>query len=411
MYKAEKRSRRPFGRRSSFSASAPGSRRTYKARGALAGSSSRRWPKRVAIGLALLIVLILLGSVGGYIYVDTRLGSIPRVSVPALTPEKSGQPIDILLIGSDSRSCVKTAAGAKAFGSSATQTGKRSDVIIVARFISATHQVEMFSIPRDTWVAIAGTKGSDKINAAFNSGPNQLVETIQNDFHIPINHVMMTNFCGFQSMVDALGGISLNFPDPVRDQLSGLNIKTTGCQLVDGAQALALVRSRHLYYYDKKARSWVYDGMSDWSRIRRQQAFFHALLNGVRGVIPNVFKLNSFLGATVSDLTVDSGLGSGEMISLGLHYRSLGESNLFTTVLPTTSQVISGQDALLPAEPYAAAAIAHFLSFGLSVSGTATTAKAGGGSTPAKTPTTTTPAGVVTDTPQSLPEPWNPVPC
>jgi hypothetical protein len=99
------------------------------------------------------------------------------------------------------------------------------------------------------------------------------------------------------------------------------------------------------------------------------------------------------------------------MISLGLHYRSLGESNLFTTVLPTTSQVISGQDALLPAEPYAAAAIAHFLSFGLSVSGTATTAKAGGGSTPAKTPTTTTPAGVVTDTPQSLPEPWNPVPC
>src|ERR1019366_1595302 len=106
---------------------------------------------------------------------------------------------DILLVGSDSRSCVKTAVGAKAFGSSATQTGQRSDVIIVARFISATHHVEMFSIPRDTWVAIAGTKGSDKINAAFNTGPNQLVETIQNDFHIPINHVMMTSFCGFQS--------------------------------------------------------------------------------------------------------------------------------------------------------------------------------------------------------------------
>jgi len=43
---------------------------------------------------------------------------------------------------------------------------------------------------------------------------------------------------------------------------------------VSGTTALALVRSRHLYYF--KDGSWNYDGMSDWSRIQRQQAFFHA---------------------------------------------------------------------------------------------------------------------------------------
>jgi anionic cell wall polymer biosynthesis LytR-Cps2A-Psr (LCP) family protein len=165
-----------------------------------------------------LVPLIVVAGAGGYFYVNSQLDNIPRVSVPALTAEQSGKPIDILLIGSDSRSCVKTAAQVSAFGSSATQTGQRSDVIIVTRLIPSTRQVEMFSIPRDTWVPIAGTRSSNKINAAFNSGPNQLVQTIQDNFHIPINHVMMANFCGFQSMVNALGSISLDFRYPVRDQ-------------------------------------------------------------------------------------------------------------------------------------------------------------------------------------------------
>jgi LCP family protein required for cell wall assembly len=391
-----------FGRRHRSSGSS--SRNVYKAHGRAGGG--RRWPKRLLIGVGVLVVLVLVMGTGGYFYVNSRLDGIPRVSVSALTPEQSGKPIDILLVGSDSRACVTTAAAAKAFGSSTTQTGQRSDVIIVVRLISSTDQVEMLSIPRDTWLPIAGTNSSNKINAAFDNGPNQLVQTIQDNFHIPINHVMMANFCGFQGMVNALGGISLDFRYPVRDQYSGLDIHTTGCQLINGAQALALVRSRHLYYYRDKG--WHYDGSSDWSRIRRQQAFFHALLNKVHGVFPDVFTLNSFLGATVSDLTIDSSLGSGELISLGLKYHSLSESNLVTSVLPTYAQTIDGQSALLAAEPYSSRTIARFLSLGLPKTSTKPTSS----SKPSSSTTTTTPASlVVTDTPQSLPEPWNPVPC
>jgi LCP family protein required for cell wall assembly len=257
-------------------------------------------------------------------------------------------------------------------------------------------------------VPIAGTNGSDKINAAFNNGPNQLVQTIQDNFHIPINHVMMANFCGFQGMVNALGGIWLDFKYPVMDQQSGLDIKTTGCQLIDGAQALSLVRSRHLYYYaDHK---WNYDNYSDWSRIRRQQAFFHAVLDRLHGVFPDVFKLNSFLGATVSDLVVDSAFNSGALLSLGLHYHSLSESDLVTSVLPTYSVVEDGQDALLPAEPDATRTISHFLALGLSKGTTKPAGKShGGGVTTTSSPVP--PSQVITDTPSSLPEPWNPVPC
>ncbi len=368
----------------------------------------RRWPRRTGIVVAILVVLVPLLGIAGYFYVDSSLGGIPRVAVPALTPLKAGQPMDLLIVGSDSRSFVTTPGEAKAFGSRSAQTGQRSDVIIIARF-SPNGEVEMLSIPRDTWVPIAGTGGSNKINAAFNNGPNQLVQTIQTDFHIPINHVMLANFAGFEGMVNALGGIYLDFRYPVRDRYSGLHVHQTGCQLVDGAQSLAVVRSRHLFYFEKG--SWHYDGMSDWSRIQRQQAFFHALLDRVHSVIPNIFRLNSFLNATVSDLQSDSAFASSQMISLGLKYHSLSASKLLSEVLPTSAEAIGGQDALVAAKPYSTRMIARFLAFGKTPASTSGSGASVHRPRPAHPPTSSLPPGVVTDSPQSLPEPWNPIPC
>jgi LCP family protein required for cell wall assembly len=127
------------------------------------------------------------------------------------------------------------------------------------------------SIPRDTYVHIPGNvpyvSGMNRINAAFNSGPNLLVQTIQDDFGIPINHYVEVNFEGFSNVVNALGGIYLKFKYPVKDKNSGLKILTTGCQLLNGTQALALVRSRD-EFYEPSPGVWDYDGMGDWSRMR-----------------------------------------------------------------------------------------------------------------------------------------------
>jgi LCP family protein required for cell wall assembly len=412
VYQAGRRSR--FGLRHRKGASfAPPSRfgTTGPSRNIYKAKTGRRWPKRVLIGLGSLIVVIALMLVAGYFYVDSTLGGIKRVAVAGLTPEHGGQPIDILLIGSDSRSFVTSSQLAQHYGSAATNSGQRSDVIVVVRLIPSTGRVVMMSIPRDLWVPIAGTNGYNKINAAFNSGPSQLVKTIQHDLGIPVNHVMMVNFPGFSGMVDSLGGIYLNFPMPVRDRYSGLDITTKGCQLVNGTQALALVRSRHLYYYAHG--TWNYDGMSDWSRIRRQQAFFHALLLRLHGVIPDVFRLNSFLGASVSDLAVDSSFSSSEMMSLGMKYHSLSTGGLASDVLPTSPEVVSGQDILVAPQPATQQAVAEFLA-----AGTTTAALPGSVSTGSSGPLTAvltasmSPlSGIVYDTPQALPEPWNPTPC
>ena len=84
-------------------------------------------------------------------------------------------------------------------------------------------------------------------------------------------------------MVNALGGITMDFPTPVKDQYTGLDVTTTGCQVVNGTTALELVRSRHLYYKNSNGY-WEYDGLSDFSRIQRQDAFFRAVLAKVQRV-------------------------------------------------------------------------------------------------------------------------------
>jgi anionic cell wall polymer biosynthesis LytR-Cps2A-Psr (LCP) family protein len=198
---------------------------------------------------------------------------------------------------------------------------------------------------------------------------------------------------------------------------------------VGGIQALQLVRSRYYEYYSDGV--WNNDGMSDWSRIRRQQAFFHAVLDRVHAESLNIFAMTKLLGAVVKDVTVDRALTSNDMLSLALHYRHFSSSQLETLVLPTVEGSIDGAAGISPAVPQAGKVLAAFLKFGAptttTVPSTTTTTTTGvPGSSGARStttstatattqpavPTTTSPQNeVILDTPKTLIEPWNPVPC
>ena len=157
-----------------------------------------------------------------------------------------GKPFNLLLVGSDSRAFVSNSTQVKAFGDEANEGGQRSDVTMVARFDPAAKTVTVLSIPRDLWVDIpgndSGISGMNRINAAYDGGPDLLIQTIEQDLGIPINHYVAVNFPGFSGMVDALGGVTMDFPTPVKDQYTGLNVATTGCQVGErdhGARARA----------------------------------------------------------------------------------------------------------------------------------------------------------------------------
>ena len=217
-------------------------------------SRKRRWPKWLAIAFVSIVLLIAAAIGLTYAYATHKLGEFHHVVVQHLKPPPPpGKPFNVLLVGSDSRKFVDTPGQERQFGNPADQTGQRSDVIIIARFIPATKRVILLSIPRDTYVTIPGhvpnVSGPNRINVAFDTGsPSLLIETIEDVFQIPITHYIAVNFEGFSDMVNSLGGVNLNFSVPVMDTVSDLNVTKTGCQLVDGSEALALVRSRDLQY-------------------------------------------------------------------------------------------------------------------------------------------------------------------
>jgi len=394
--------------------SAPGSR---KARRKSRHGRKRRWPKRVAIAFVSVVLLIAAAIGLTYAYATHKLGEFHHVVVQHLTPPApSGKPFNVLLVGSDSRQFVDTPAEVKQFGSPAEQTGQRSDVIIIARFIPATKRVILLSIPRDTYVDIPGNvpnvSGPNRINVAFDTGsPSLLIETIEDVFHIPITHYVAVNFEGFSDMVNSLGGVYLNFPVPVKDTVSDLDVTTTGCQLVDGTVALALVRSRDLQY--ETSSGWQYDVQGDFSRIRRQDAFFQSLISKANGASP--FTLNSFLSAAQknNNVSIDQNWSGSALLSLANQFHGITGKDLITETLPEAEDVVNGEDVLNAAEPYARNMIAGFLEQGATSSPAAAhhstaTSVAPTHTTSVPATTTTVPPNVVTNT---EPEPWNPVPC
>ncbi len=348
-----------------------------------------RWQRRAVYALSFIIVLAAIGVGGLYVYATYRFDQIKKVHAKHLvTAAPAGKPFNLLLVGSDSRSFVSNSTQVKAFGDAASAGGQRSDVTMVAHFDPAAKTVTVLSIPRDLWVDIpgndSGISGMNRINAAYDGGPDLLIETIEQDLGIPINHYVAVNFPGFSGMVNALGGVTMDFPTAVKDQYTGLNVSATGCQVVDGTSALELVRSRHLYYKNTNGY-WEGDGLSDFSRIQRQDAFFRAVLAKVNASITSPLTINSFIGAAVGNLTIDDTLSQGDLLHIANVFRGLPASHLVTETLPTVSYVTSGgADALKEAQPYAQNVINAFNLIGAAP---AATSPVHGG----KTTTTTVP--------------------
>ena len=262
--------------------------------------------RRIAAALAALLVLGLLAAAGSWGYTAFRFGQISSVAVPGLGKAPSDGSVNLLVVGSDTRQGLRDGG----FGQAA---GQRSDVLIVVHLVPSARHATVLSIPRDLYVPVAGTGGSAKINSAFNRGPGQLVQTIQQSLDIPIHHYLLVNFDGFREVVDALGGVSMYFPRPVRDSNngrneSGLDVRRAGCRRLDGDQALALARSRYFQYQDKAGR-WHGDPGTDLGRIRRQQTMLRALAaKAVGRNLANPIRANALVGSVVRSLTKDDRL-------------------------------------------------------------------------------------------------------
>jgi LCP family protein required for cell wall assembly len=331
--------------------------------------------------VAIAAVVLLGAGILGFTYVALKVKSINRITVTGLRPVGSGSVQTILLAGSDSRAGESTGQS-QHFGSAADVSGQRSDVIVLIRLDPATGKAAMLSIPRDMFVPIAGTSASNRINAAFNTGPDQLIATIEQDFGITINHYAQEDFSGLQGITDAVGGVCMSFPYPVRDgsptgtgNESGLNIATAGRHNLSGSMALALVRSR--YYLYEVNGVWRSEGTGDIGRIQRQHSFMRALASkAFHASLTNPFTANAVLSKAVHDVHVDSSFTTLGLIRLGLHLRSMHPGGMPSFTMPYTIANNYGQfgDVLMPQPSQDAAVISAWLNSVQSNAGKSTTA-------------------------------------
>ena len=248
------------------------------------------------------------------------------------------EPQNFLVVGSDTRDLAgEDGADAEGiFGGDGEKApgGKRADTIVIARVDPAKATVELLSVPRDLWVT-SPSGSEERINSAYNDGPQNLIDTIDRNLGISINHYVEVNFSGFKGLVDSVGGVPLYFDRPVRDSNTGLNIKKAGCYTLDGVQALAFARSRHLVYSD--GSKWISDQTGDLGRITRQQVFLrHAMTKVTQLGLDDLDSLRVLTGVAVNNVTIDDQLGTGDMIGLARRFKSFDPSTMVVHRLTTT---------------------------------------------------------------------------
>jgi LCP family protein required for cell wall assembly len=296
-------------------------------------------------------LLLLVAIVGGWLYARSVFEKIDRVEVAEVLSH-GGEGTNYLIVGSDSRDpadLVDAGLNPEAFEDGG---GQRSDTMLVLRF--ADGDAQMLSVPRDLFVPIAETGGSAKINAAFNGGPKRLILTIQQALGIPIHHYLEVDFVSFAKLVDSLGGVTIEFPNPAFDTHSGLDVQQSGAVELDGPQALAFVRSRHYTeVIDGKKRA---DPTGDLGRVTRQQQFLTAVLSKL-GESRNPVSLARAANSASGGLRIDDTIGLLDAARLGWRLRGMHPT---TVVLPVTVGRNSAGSVVFLKQPEADQTLAGF---------------------------------------------------
>ena len=341
------------------------SRKEKKAKGS--PRRRRSWGQRLLLTFFSLVSITCLVAAGLIGWARYRFEQIPRYGDITLASAASGEPENFLLVGSDSRENMSDEeANAGAFFDGEVPNGQRSDTVLVARVEPDQERVKLLSIPRDLWLPIAGTDSEDRINTAYSNGRQTLIDTIQQSLGIPINHYVEVDFAGFQRLVQSIGGVPMWFDTAMRDRNTGLVVNGRGCVTLDGEQALALARSRHLEFVEDGY--WSTDPTGDLGRIARQQALIlEAVKQAVSLDLTSASRFNEMLDITVDSVGLDEGLSFDDLAGLALRFRSIGDDTIVNRTLPVEDYVTAGGAQVLHiVEPDADTVLAEFRGDGAS---------------------------------------------
>jgi polyisoprenyl-teichoic acid--peptidoglycan teichoic acid transferase len=115
-------------------------------------------------------------------------------------PVLTDGPLSVLVLGVDTRP-------------DSEEMGSRTDTIMLVQVVPKTGDVKLLSVPRDLFVEVeSGEK--DKINAAYNyGGVDKTIDAVENYSGVPVDHYAVVDFEGFETVIDAMGGVRVDVGD------------------------------------------------------------------------------------------------------------------------------------------------------------------------------------------------------
>ena len=241
-----------------------------------------------------------------------------------LTSNKSiKEPFTVLLMGVDSE--------IDGLNANAAFNG---DTLMLITFNPKTLNATMFSIPRDTYVPIACNNNRyAKINSSAAYGTSCVIDTVEQLTDITIDYYVKINFKGVVDLVDALEGIEVDIEAPDfnynhgvncggrfceqnsdRDtSASGMIYLDPGLQTINGEEALAYARCRHLYL------------QSDIDRNKHQQQVVEAIARKAAS-LDSLTKIEEILNAVTKNITTN--MASEQILSFYDILKSMISSSL-----------------------------------------------------------------------------------
>lgn len=263
-----------------------------------------------------LFILICFLTSGIYFY--SKVSNVTdKKEIDALQKDDDYKLVDgitnILLIGIDARNINEQS---------------RSDAMMILTVDSNSESIKMTSLARDTYVNIPGY-GMEKLTHAYAyGGANLLLETIESNFELDINHYSVVNFNSFIDIIDAVGGIeidiqkkdlkelnkiikdSYNFKNENNDTKQVELIESEGLQELNGYQVLAYSRMRK---HD-----------SAFNRDERQREVLESLITKLKKL--PITKYNSLLNALLPNVKTD--MLPKDILNLGFTILSISNLNI-----------------------------------------------------------------------------------
>ncbi|MFC9325872.1 LCP family protein [Kitasatospora sp. NPDC057015] len=287
--------------------------------------------------------MVLIVAAGGALYLKLN-GNIKTFDSDAISADRppetqadanGNKPVNVLLIGSDSRSGNNSDLGGGDEG------GARSDTTILLHVYADHKHAVGISIPRDALVTVPSCKlpngkwskelTNQMFNSAFSTGnseegnPACTQNTVEKLTGIRVDHTIEVNFEGFAAMTAAVNGVDVCLPNAIYENdlneklpKKGAEVFKKGQQTVQGKQALDYVRLRH----------GIGDG-SDIGRMKRQQAFMGSLISKVKkqGLSPTT--LLPLADAATKSMTVDPDLSTADkLLSFALSMKNIDMHDL-----------------------------------------------------------------------------------